>query len=56
MAEQQANAEAQAQERAKAMAEAERKAAARQADEMPQGGRFLVDGVMVDSEGQPVKD
>lgn len=59
MAEQERRADANAaptmQAAARAQAEAEAKAAARQADEAPDGGRFMVDGVLVDSDGIPVK-
>lgn len=40
----------------RALAEAAEEAEARQADEMPDGGRFMVDGALVDADGQPVKD
>lgn len=39
----------------RALAEAAQEAEARQADETVEGGRFMVDGVMVDAEGKPVK-
>lgn len=38
------------------LAEAAAEAEKRNADETAPGGRFIVDGVMVDAEGKPVKD
>jgi hypothetical protein len=38
------------------LAEAAEEAEARQADETVEGGRFMVDGEMVDAEGKPIKD
>lgn len=39
----------------RALAEAAEEAEARQADEMPDGGKFMVDGELVDANGEPIK-
>jgi hypothetical protein len=47
--------ESEAQRVNRALAEAAEEAEARQADETVPGGRYIVDGVLVDAEGKPLK-
>lgn len=46
--------ESESQRVNRALAEAAEAAEARQADEMEPGGRFIVDGAVVNAEGQPI--
>lgn len=48
--------ESEAQRVNRALAEAAEEAEARQADELPEGGRFMVDGTLVDANGAAVDD
>lgn len=38
------------------LAKAQQEAEERQADEAPEGGRFIVDGQLVDAEGNPINE
>lgn len=48
--------ETEAQRTSRALAEAANEAEARQADECEPGGRYMVNGEMVDAEGRPITD
>jgi hypothetical protein len=48
--------ESEAQRVSRALAEAAEAAEARQADELPEGGRFIVNGQLVGPNGRPLGD